>query len=169
HVGLVPVLLKYGYKGPIYCTAPTRDLMTLMLLDAIKVVNQEARKGLYDSSHVRELVQRVIPLRWGETTDISSDVRLTLHNAGHILGSSICHFHMGDGDHNLAYSGDIKFERSWLFNPATNRFPRLETLVLESTYGGFRDVQPTRQQATEDFTHLVNKVLSRHGHLIVPV
>jgi predicted metal-dependent RNase len=76
---------------------------------------------------------------------------------------------MGDGDHNLAYSGDIKFERSWLFNPATNRFPRLETLVLESTYGGFRDVQPTRQQATEDFTHLVNKVLSRHGHLIVPV
>ncbi len=169
HVGLVPVLLKYGYKGPIYCTAPTRDLMTLMLLDAIKVVNQEARKGLYDSSHVRELVQRVIPLRWGETTDISSDVRLTLHNAGHILGSSICHFHMGDGDHNLAYSGDIKFERSWLFNPATNRFPRLETLVLESTYGGFRDVQPTRQQATEDFTHLVNKVLSRRGHLIVPV
>src|SRR5208282_5737156 len=67
HCGLVPVLLKYGYKGPIYCTAPTRDLMTLMLLDAIKVVNQEARKGLYDSSHVRDLVTRTVPLRWGET------------------------------------------------------------------------------------------------------
>ncbi|HTW76619.1 MAG TPA: beta-CASP ribonuclease aCPSF1 [Thermoplasmata archaeon] len=169
HCGLVPVLLKYGYKGPIYCTAPTRDLMTLMLLDAIKVVNQEARRGLYDSAQVRELVWRTIPLRWGETTDIAPDIRLTMHNAGHILGSSICHFHLGDGDHNLAYSGDIKFERTWLFNPATNRFPRLETLVLESTYGGYRDIQPSRQQATDEFGHLVSKVLGRNGHLIVPV
>ncbi|EQD68131.1 Beta-lactamase-like domain protein, partial [mine drainage metagenome] len=94
HCGLVPVLLKYGYKGPIYCTAPTRDLMTLMLLDAIKVVNSEARKSLYDSSHVRDLVIRTIPLRWGETTDVAPDVRLTLHNSGHILGSSSCHFHL---------------------------------------------------------------------------
>ncbi|MGA9839080.1 MAG: beta-CASP ribonuclease aCPSF1 [Thermoplasmata archaeon] len=169
HCGLVPVLLKYGYKGPIYCTAPTRDLMTLMLLDAIKVVNQEARRGLYDSAQVRELVWRTIPLRWGETTDIAPDIRLTMHNAGHILGSSICHFHLGDGDHNLAYSGDIKFERSWLFNPATNRFPRLETLVLESTYGGYRDIQPSRQQATEEFSSLATKIVGRNGHLIVPV
>jgi hypothetical protein len=169
HCGLVPVLLKYGYKGPIYSTAPTRDLMTLMLLDAIKVVNQEARKALYDSGNVRDLVTRTIPLRWGETTDIAPDIRLTMHNAGHILGSSICHFHLGEGDHNLAYSGDIKFERSWLFNPATNRFPRLETLVLESTYGGYRNVQPSRQQATEDFSSLTNKVLARGGKLIVPV
>ena len=169
HCGLVPVLLKYGYKGPIYCTAPSRDLMTLMLLDAIKVVNQEARRGLYDSSHVRDLVARTIPLRWGETTDIAPDLRLTLHNAGHILGSSICHFHIGDGDYNLAYSGDIKFERSWLFNPATNRFPRLETLIMEATYGGYRDLQPSRQQATEEFSQLVSKVLSRGGKLVVPV
>ncbi len=169
HCGLVPVLLKYGYKGPIYCTAPTRDLMTLMLLDAIKVVNQEARRGLYDSSNVRELVTRTIPLRWGETTDVAPDIRLTMHNAGHILGSSICHFHLGEGDHNLAYSGDIKFERSWLFNPAANRFPRLETLVLESTYGGYRDIQPSRQQATEQFTALATKIVARGGHLIVPV
>ncbi len=169
HCGLVPVLLKYGYKGPIYCTAPTRDLMTLMLLDAIKVVNQEARKALYDSGNVRDLVTRTIPLRWGETTDIAPDIRLTMHNAGHILGSSICHFHLGEGDHNLAYSGDIKFERSWLFNPATNRFPRLETLVLESTYGGYRNIQPSRQQATEEFSSLTNKVLARGGKLIVPV
>jgi KH/beta-lactamase-domain protein len=169
HCGLVPTLLKYGYKGPIYCTAPSRDLMALMLLDAIKVTTQEARKGLYDSSHVRDLIARTIPLRWGETTDIAPDLRLTLHNAGHILGSSICHFHIGDGDYNLAYSGDIKFERSWLFNPATNRFPRLETLILESTYGGYRDLQPGRQQATEEFTQMVSKVLTRGGKLVVPV
>ncbi len=169
HCGLVPVLLKYGYKGPIYCTAPTRDLMTLMLLDAIKVVNAEARKGLYDSSHVRDLVARTIPLRWGETTDIAPDVRLTLHNAGHILGSSVCHFHLGDGDYNLAYTGDMKFERTWLFNPTANRFPRLEALVIESTYGGFRDFQPSRAEATESLVALANKVLGRRGKLLIPV
>ncbi len=169
HCGLIPVLLKYGYHGPIYCTAPTRDLMTLMLLDAIKVTAQEARRGLYDSSHVRDMVSRTIPLRWGETTDIAPDMRLTLHNAGHILGSSIAHFHLGDGDYTLAYTGDIKFERSWLFNPAANRFPRLETLIMESTYGGYRDVQPSRGQATEDFSRLASKVVGRGGKLVVPV
>ncbi len=169
HCGLVPVLLKYGYDGPIYCTPPTRDLMTLMLLDAIKVSNQEARKGLYESSHVRELVSHTIPLRYGETTDIAPDLRLTLHNAGHILGSSMCHFHLGDGDYSMAYTGDLKFERSWLFNPATNRFPRLETLIMESTYGGFRDVQPPRQQGAEELGHFVEKIISRRGHVLIPV
>lgn len=169
HCGLVPALIKYGFNGPIYCTAPTRDLMTLMLLDAIKVTNQEARRGLYESSHVRELVRQTIPLRWGETTDITPDLRLTLHNAGHILGSSMAHFHIGDGDYNMAYSGDIKFERTWLFNPATNRFPRLETLVLESTYGGFRDTQPSRLQAGEELGHFVEKILARRGHVLIPV
>ena len=169
HCGLIPVLLKYGYHGPIYSTAPTRDLMTLMLLDAIKVTAQEARRRLYDSSHVRELVSRTIPLRRGETTDIAPDMRLTLHNAGHILGSSIAHFHLGDGDYNLAYTGDLKFERSWLFNPAANRFPRLEALIMESTYGGYRDVQPNRAQATEDFSRLASKVVGRGGKLVVPV
>jgi uncharacterized protein len=169
HCGLVPVLLKYGYEGPIYCTPPTRDLMALMLLDAIKVSNQEARKGLYDSSHVRELVAHTIPLRYGETTDIAPDARLTLHNAGHILGSAMCHFHLGDGDYNLAYTGDMKFERTWLFNPATNRFPRLETLIMESTYGGFRDTQPSRVQAGEELAHFVEKVLTRKGHVLIPV
>ncbi|MDE2046102.1 MAG: beta-CASP ribonuclease aCPSF1 [Thermoplasmata archaeon] len=169
HCGLIPALIKYGFEGPIYCTPPTRDLMTLMLLDAIKVTNQEARKGLYDSGHVRELVSHTIPLRYGETTDIAPDIRLTLHNAGHILGSSICHFHLGDGDYNMAYTGDIKFERSWLFNPATNRFPRLETLIMESTYGGFRDVQAPRQQGAEELGHFVEKVVNRKGHVLIPV
>ncbi len=169
HCGLIPTLIKYGYTGPIYSTAPTRDLMTLLLLDAIKVTAAEARRSLYDSGHVREMVSRCIPLRYGETTDIAPDVRLTLHNAGHILGSSMVHFHLGDGDYNMAYSGDMKFERTWLFNPATNRFPRLETLVMESTYGGFRDVQPSRQEAAEGLNRLADKVIKRGGHLLIPV
>ncbi len=169
HCGLVPTLLKYGYSGPVYCTAPTRDLMTLMLLDAIKVVRAEARRTLYDSSHVRELVTRTVPLPWGETVSIAPDVQLTLYNAGHILGSSICHFDLGPGRQSIAFSGDMKYERTWLFDAADARLPRIDTLVLESTYGGARNVQPSRRQASEAFSEFATRILGRHGRLVVPV
>jgi hypothetical protein len=169
HSGLVPALYKYGYEGPIYTTAPTRDLMSLLQLDFIKVAMGEARKSAYDSSNVRNAVANTIPLKYGETTDIAPDVRLTFQNAGHILGSSLAHFHVGDGLYNVAMSGDIKFEKTWLFNPAVNKFPRLETLVLESTYGGYHDVQPSRHDAAIQIKEVAKRVLSRRGKILVPV
>lgn len=169
HCGLVPMLYKYGYDGPIYCTLPTRDLMSLLQLDYIKVASSEGRKTVYESSSIREAVKHCIPLRYGDTTDISPDVRLTLHNAGHILGSSIAHFHIGDGLHNVAFTGDIKYEKTWLFNPAMNRFPRIETLIMESTYGGYQDFQPSRIEASEQLKDIVQRTLSKKGKVIIPV
>ena len=129
HCGTLPALFKYGYKGPVYCTPPTRDLMALLQLDNIKLGFGENKKTPYEAQHVRQEILHTITLKYNETTDIAPDVRLTFHNAGHILGSAIAHFHIGDGLHNVAFSGDTKYEKTWLFNPATNRFPRLETLV----------------------------------------
>ena len=169
HCGLVPMLYKYGYDGPIYCTIPTRDLMSLLQLDYIKVASSEGRKTPYESSCIRETVKHCIPLRYGDTTDISPDVRLTLHNAGHILGSSIAHFHIGDGLHNVAFTGDIKYEKTWLFNPAMNRFPRIETLIMESTYGGYQDFQPSRIEASDQLKDIVQRTLSKKGKVIIPV
>lgn len=85
--------------------------------------------------HVKKSVKHTITLDYGEVTDIAPDIRLTLHNAGHILGSAMAHLHIGDGQHNMVYTGDFKYEQSRLLEPAANRFPRLETLVMESTYG----------------------------------
>jgi KH/beta-lactamase-domain protein len=169
HSGLLPVLYKYGYDGPVYCTPPTRDLMSLLQVDYIKVAVGEAKKAPYESSHIRDAVVHCIPLKYGETTDISPDVRLTLQNAGHILGSSIAHFHIGDGLYNIAFTGDIKFERSWLFNASVNKFPRLETLVIESTYGGYHDMQPSRQEAASQIREVVRTTLGRGGKVLVPV
>ncbi|MEE9115391.1 MAG: beta-CASP ribonuclease aCPSF1 [Thermoplasmata archaeon] len=169
HAGLVPALYKYGFDGPIYCTPPTRDLMSLLQIDYIKVSFGEGKKSPYESPQVREAVKHTIPLKYGETTDITPDVRLTLHNAGHILGSAIAHFHIGDGLYNVALTGDMKFEKTWLFNPAVNRFPRLETLVLESTYGGYHDIQPSRREAGEQLREVCARVLLRGGKLLVPV
>ncbi|MEM2839356.1 MAG: beta-CASP ribonuclease aCPSF1 [Thermoplasmata archaeon] len=169
HSGLVPALFKYGYDGPVYCTPPTRDLMSLLQIDYIKVSFGEGKKSPYESTHIRDVVTHCIPLKYSETTDISPDIRLTLHNAGHILGSSIAHFHIGDGLYNVAISGDIKFEKSWLFNSAVNKFPRLETIVLESTYGGYHDMQPSRQEAGQQLKEIANRTLGKNGKMMVPV
>jgi KH/beta-lactamase-domain protein len=169
HAGLVPVLFKYGYEGPVYCTPPTRDMMSLLLIDFIKVAFGEAKRAPYESSHVRDMVKHCIPLKYGETTDISPDVRLTFQNAGHILGSAVCHFHIGDGLHNIAMTGDIKFEKTWLFNSAVNRFPRLETLVMEATYGGYNDIQPSRTDASAQLREVVARTLDRGGRVLIPV
>src|SRR5438445_11778788 len=129
--------------------------MSLLQLDVSQVAMGAARKSAYESSHIRAEVAKTIPLKYGETTDIAPDVRLTFQNAGHILGSATAHFHIGDGLYNVAMSGDIKFEKTWLFNPAVNKFPRLETLVLESTYGGFHDIQPYSHEAAAQFKHIL--------------
>ncbi|MBO4358136.1 MAG: beta-CASP ribonuclease aCPSF1, partial [Candidatus Methanomethylophilaceae archaeon] len=169
HCGTLPALFKYGYKGPVYCTPPTRDLMALLQLDNIKLGFGEDKKTPYDASHVRQEILHTIPLKYNETTDIAPDVRLTFHNAGHILGSAIAHFHIGDGLHNVAFSGDTKYEKTWLFNPANNRFPRLETLVIESTYGGHNDVTPTRAEASEEMGNLLQQATAKGGKVLIPV
>jgi KH/beta-lactamase-domain protein len=169
HSALVPFLYKYGYDGPIYCTPPTRDLMSLLQLDYLKVAVGEGRKTPYESKDIREAVKHCIPLRYGDTTDISADIRLTFQNAGHILGSAIAHFHIGDGLHNVAISGDIKYEKTWLFNAAVNKFPRLETLIVESTYGGHQDYQPHRKEAAQQLKRIIHQSLRREGKVLIPV
>ena len=109
HCGTLPALFKYGYKGPVYCTPPTRDLMALLQLDNIKLGFGENKKTPYEAQHVRQEILHTITLKYNETTDIAPDVRLTFHNAGHILGSAIAHFHIGDGLHNVAFSGDTQY------------------------------------------------------------
>ena len=169
HCGTLPALFKYGYKGPVYCTPPTRDLMALLQLDNIKLGFGENKKNYYEAKDVRTEILHTITLKYNETTDIAPDVRLTFHNAGHILGSAIAHFHIGDGLHNVAFSGDTKYEKTWLFNPAANRFPRLETLVIESTYGGQKDVQPSRTDASEELGGYLQSAVEHGGKVLIPV
>src|SRR5207247_9512146 len=111
----------------------------------------------------RKAVANTIPLKYGETTDIAPDVRLTFQNAGHILGSAVAHFHIGDGLYTVAMSGDIKLEKTWLFNPAGNKCPRLEALVLEWTYGGYPDVHPSGREAAPQLQRVHWSVMTAAG------
>ena len=152
HIGMLPVLFRYGYKGPVYCTPPTRDLMTLLQIDYIKVSQAEGNEAPYSKADIQECIKHVVDVNWGEKTDIAPDVKMTMENAGHILGSSSVYMQIGEGksEHRLLFSGDIKYEKSWLFDAATVRFPKVDTLVIESTYGSPQSIQPTRQQASQE-------------------
>jgi len=168
HCGFVPLLYKYGYKGPIYLTPPTRDLMVLLQLDFIDVAAREGSAIPYESQHIREALKHTITLDYGVVTDISPDVRLTFHNAGHILGSAIAHFHIGEGLYNIAFTGDFKFERTRLFDKAETNFPRLEGLIIEATYGGSEDFQPGRKEAEERLIEIIKRTIERGGKVLIP-
>jgi hypothetical protein len=169
HTGFLPVLTKYGYKGPIYCTEPTLPMMNLIQLDAIKVAGAQGRTPMYAERDVHQIMRQTIGLSYGTVTDISPDIKLVLANAGHILGSASCHFHIGNGDHNFVYSGDIKYGKSMLLESADTRFPRVETLLIESTYGAKEDIQPTREEVEGAFIKSVNEILKGGGKVLIPI
>ena len=168
HSGLIPYLYKMGYKGPVYMTPPTRDISALLALDFIGVAYKQAAVPLFRSSDVREMVKHSIILDYGEVTDITPDIRITFYNAGHTLGSSMIHFNIGNGLHNYIYSGDIKFGKTRLLEPATSYFPRLETLQMEATYGGKSDNYPSAKESEKELIDFVNEVLTEKGKVLLP-
>ncbi len=169
HIGLVPYLLKFGYKGPIYCTPPTRDIMTLSQLDFIKIMRSEGKEPIYSSEDIKNMVMQTITLEYNEVTDITPDIRITMYNAGHILGSAMVHIHIGNGLHNLLYGADMKFGRTALLDPAVCEFPRLETLMLESTYGGKDNTYQSRDEGEAELKTIIEATIKRGGKVLIPV
>ncbi|MBI4983162.1 beta-CASP ribonuclease aCPSF1 [Candidatus Woesearchaeota archaeon] len=168
HCGLVPYLFKFGYKGPVYCTEPTRDVMALLQLDMIKIQRNEGKDPIYDTEEIRNTVLHTICLDYDEVNDITPDVRLTFYNAGHVLGSSVIHLNIGNGLHNLVYTGDLKYARTNVLEPANTQFPRVETLMIESTYGGKENIM-SEQEADDYMIDVVKKTFERGGKVLMPV
>ncbi len=169
HSALVPYLFKFGYRGPVYCTSPTRDVMALLQLDFVKIQREDGKEPIYNSDDVREMVKHTITLEYDEVADITPDVRITLYNAGHILGSAMVHLHIGNGLHNLLYGADIKYARTSMLSPAITQFPRLETLMLESTYGGKENILPPALEADEMLGQSIGETIKRGGKVLIPV
>src|SRR3989339_569625 len=168
HSGFVPYLFKYGYKGPVYCTEPTRDISALLALDYVKIQRSDGKDPIYTSEEIKEMVKHTITLEYDEVTDVTPDVRITMYNAGHILGSAMVHMHVGNGLHNILYSGDQKYGRTLLLEPAVTMFPRLETLMLEATYGGKDNIMPHRQETDEELMKVIQETTGRGGKVLIP-
>ncbi|MDO9538956.1 MAG: beta-CASP ribonuclease aCPSF1 [Methanocalculus sp.] len=168
HCALIPLLFRYGFSGPVYSTPPTRDLSSMLQLDYLEVIRKEDRPAPYSSNEVKQYVKHSICLNYGSVTDIAPDIKLTFHNAGHILGSAIAHFHVGDGLYNIAFTGDFNYGKSRLFNPAVASFPRLEAIFMESTYGATQDITPGRRDAEVKLYDVIKRTVERGGKVIIP-
>jgi len=168
HSGFIPYLFKLGYRGPVYCTDPTRDLSALLAFDYIDIMAKDNKEAPYSERDVKEMLKYCITREYREVTDIAPDMRLTFHNASHILGSSSVHLHIGEGVHNLVYSADIKYGFTRLFNNVDINYPRLETLIVESTYGSKDDIQTPREETEARFLKIVQETVSQGGSILLP-
>ncbi|MBU0898727.1 MAG: beta-CASP ribonuclease aCPSF1 [Nanoarchaeota archaeon] len=168
HCAYVPYLYNQGYAGPLYCSAPTRDLMVLLCLDYIDVCQKNGKSTPYPKKAVEKAVTHSIALDCGEVSDIAPDTRLTLQGSGHLLGSSLIHLHIGNGLHNILYTGDLKFGPNRLFNPAYTDFQRVETLITESTYGGAGDRLPPRKEVEDKLINSIDETMKNGGKVLIP-
>jgi KH/beta-lactamase-domain protein len=162
HTGFLPLLFKYGYRGPVYCTEPTLPLMTLLFLDYHK------NHGLYSEEDIENVIIHTMPLCMGIVTDISPDIKLVLSNSGHILGSTSVHLHIGNGEYNIVYTGDLKFGKTNLLDNASWNFPRVETLIIEGTFGS-KDSPHKREETDPILIESINQTLRENGRVLIPV
>jgi len=169
HNILLPYLYKLGFEGPVYSTYPTRDLMTLIQFDYIKVNVSNDNDIPFTEQDVKQVLLQGIPREYREVTDIAPDMRMTFHNAAHILGSASVHLNIGEGLHNLVYSSDIKYGITRLFDNIDIRYPRIETLVIESTYGAKDAIQTPRQEAEQQLLDVINETTQFGGNVLIPV
>jgi KH/beta-lactamase-domain protein len=166
HSGFLPALFKYGYHGPIYCSEPTLPLMYLLQREYIK---NKDYVSLFSLQDIDAVAMHTIPLSFGMVTDISPDIRLVLGNSGHIIGSALIHLHIGNGDHNLVYTGDMKFSKTLSLENASWNFPRVETIIIESTHGGKEDIFLHREEAENRLLNSIDETISRKGKVLIPV
>ncbi len=180
HSGRLPKLTKDGYAGPVYTHAASRALCEIMLPDSGYLNEKEADwenrtlhpgqpaiSPLYTRAEAEACVRQFVSLEYGLATEILPGLTLTLHDAGHILGSSIVELHyVGDGaGQTLVFSGDLGFRDGPLMNPA-KRLSRADAVLMESTYGNrlHRPIASTRDELTGVFS----SARAARGNVLIP-
>nr|MBI1232673.1 MBL fold metallo-hydrolase [Cytophagales bacterium] len=179
HSGYLPKLVKEGYSGPIYGTTPTLDLVEILLLDAGKLQEEEAKYALKKgySKHEKPAplftvkdAERVFPLlqpmEFGEEQRFSDRLHVTAYNAGHILGAAILKFKIqGDTqEKTIVFSGDLGRYQDPILNPPVE-IPFCDVLFLESTYGDRVNVAASVQR---QLAEVIRETYMRGGVSVIP-
>lgn len=177
HSGLLPLLVKKGYRGPIFMTPATRDLCALMLLDSAHIQKRDSewlsRKKmkfvapLYSDDDVQETVRKAVSIPYEMPFNICEGVHLTFHDAGHVLGSAMVELtYEEDGaPRRFVFSGDIgRNNMSILKDPW--KPTEADLVLMEGTYGD-RDHGPV-EGMDDHLAEVVKDIVKRGGKLIIP-
>lgn len=179
HTGWLPKLVKEGYRGPVYCTPATAEMVRILLLDSAKLQEEDAeyanRKGfskhkpalpLYTSKDVERALALIKPVPYRTPLNVANNVTARFLNVGHILGSAMIELDCStsEGAAKLVFSGDVgRFGMPLHSDP--DPLPECDVLVLESTYGDrSHDAEPIEDQMEAAF----NPVIKRGGTILIP-
>ncbi len=181
HTGLLPKLVSAGYRGPIYATQATCELMELMLLDAAGIQEKDAewenkwraRLGkppidpLYTTEDAEQTLKQRRPQAYGEACEVAKGVQVTFHDAGHILGSAIVEIHIQDHHltRHLVFSGDLGNTCSPLMRKPTV-LNEADVVLLESTYGD-RDHRDSND-TVEELAEILQQAYRDGGNVLIP-
>jgi metallo-beta-lactamase family protein len=184
HCGLLPKLVREGFRGPVICTAATADIAGIILLDAARLQEEDAaykkkrhlkegRQGPYpeiplytvgDAEAVMPLFQ---PADYHAPVALWDGIEATYYDAGHVLGSAMIKLDIGQGEarRSIVFSGDIgRWDRPMLHDPSV--FSRTDYIVMESTYGD-REHRGTHE-ISRDLEEIINAAFAAGGNIIVP-
>ncbi|RYY41219.1 MAG: MBL fold metallo-hydrolase [Chitinophagaceae bacterium] len=182
HSGLIPRLVREGFKGPIFCTAATRDLAEILLFDSAEIQTYEtehinkrrARRGqppyepLYGPEDVKTALELFLTFEYDEWFTVGRGIKACFTNAGHLIGSAAINIIVEeDGEtQRVLFSGDVGRHRSVLLPPPAEPHPA-DYIILESTYGNkHHDI---RFNTIEELQGWINRVcVERGGQLVIP-
>ena len=149
HSGLIPKLVKEGFRGKIFCTAATRDLTEILLADSAEIqaheadiVNKKALSAgdafepLYTIDDVIKTMELFVAVEYNEWIKADDEAEVMFTNAGHLIGSASINLKITENGKttSIAFSGDVGRYRSALLQPPSE-FPQADYIILESTYG----------------------------------
>lgn len=179
HTGYLPKLVKDGFKGPVYCTKPTADLMEILLLDSAKLQEEEAtfarKKGyskhanpeaLYEEKDVRAALLLLKATGYKQTVSLHPTIDIVFHDAGHLLGSAITEVFIKGKNQTkkIVFSGDIgRYQQAILREPSS--IQQADVLFVESTYGNKSN---PFSDPSVDLARVANDTFKRNGVLVIP-
>jgi len=181
HCGRLPLLVKRGFTGKIYCTDATADLLDVMLKDSGYIHEKEAewqnkkneRAGralvepLYTLADSEEALKYVEPVMYDQLLDINEDMKIVFNDAGHILGSAVTELWVEENDNvsKIVFSGDLGvMDRPILRNPTIIK--KADYVIMESTYGN--RLHPDNAADVEQLMEIVVNTARRGGTVVIP-
>ncbi len=182
HSGLIPKLVKEGFKGPIYCTPATKELTAVLLEDSAEIQQDDVKyenkrralqglpylKPLYTVEEAQYCLQQFVTVQYGVWTNIDADISLLFTDAGHIIGSACVHLKVKDDDQEqcISFSGDLGRYRDVILK-SPEVFPQADYIILESTYGN--SLHDMKQSTPDQLLAWIEKAcVQKKGKLIIP-
>lgn len=181
HCGRIPLLVKRGFKGDIFCTDATADLLQVMLLDSAYIHEKDAewqskknaRTGkpavepLYTVQDAERSLKLVKPILYDQLVELNDQMKIVFNDAGHILGSAITEIWVTENNQTskIVFSGDLGVNnRPILRDP--KKIKKADYLIMESTYGG--RLHPENATSIDRLIHIIIDTVKRGGSVIIP-